>query len=401
MSLNRQFDALNFFLADVRGGLGPYVGVYLLTKASWSAAEIGAVLTVSGLIGICLHAPIGAFIDQTRAKRALIASAVLLLATCAVAIEQNPTVPVVATADIVMAGLGAIFAPTVAAITLGATTPDHFSGRIGRNAVWDRIGNVFIASTSGTIGWWLGIQSVFYLVPILAFPAIIAVLSIPAGAIDHERARGLPSHAHAEAPEHLWSFFLKHGFFLTLCAVAFVFHFGNASMMPLVAQKLAIANPGSEAPFVSACILVAQFSSIGAGVLVAHRADTIGHERLLVLSCTALASRGLLFSASDNALLLVSGQVLDGLGIGLFDTLLPLLLADSLRSTGRYNLGRGVLGAVQGVGGSLSNIAAGAVVVVSGYSAAFLLLGLAGVGAGVLATRIPRQTDEEEVPNGL
>ena len=50
-------DWLNFFLADVRGGLGAYVGVFLLTQAHWNQATIGAVLTVSGLIGITLHAP--------------------------------------------------------------------------------------------------------------------------------------------------------------------------------------------------------------------------------------------------------------------------------------------------------------------------------------------------------
>ena len=48
MRLNA-LDGLNFFLADVRGGLGAYVNVYLLTKAQWSQAAIGAVLSTSGL----------------------------------------------------------------------------------------------------------------------------------------------------------------------------------------------------------------------------------------------------------------------------------------------------------------------------------------------------------------
>ena len=38
----------------------PYVSVFLLTEAEWNQAQIGAVLTVSGLIGISLHIPIGA-----------------------------------------------------------------------------------------------------------------------------------------------------------------------------------------------------------------------------------------------------------------------------------------------------------------------------------------------------
>jgi len=49
MFFRAPLDWLNFFLADVRGGLGAYVGVFLLTQAHWNQATLGAVLTVSGL----------------------------------------------------------------------------------------------------------------------------------------------------------------------------------------------------------------------------------------------------------------------------------------------------------------------------------------------------------------
>src|SRR5271156_1258742 len=63
-------DWVNFLLADVRGGLGAYVIVYLVTRAHWSQATVGAVLTVSGLTGIMLHPSVGALIDNIPAKRA-------------------------------------------------------------------------------------------------------------------------------------------------------------------------------------------------------------------------------------------------------------------------------------------------------------------------------------------
>jgi hypothetical protein len=44
-------DWLNFFLADVRGGLGAYVGVFLLTQANWDQATIGAVMPRCGKTG--------------------------------------------------------------------------------------------------------------------------------------------------------------------------------------------------------------------------------------------------------------------------------------------------------------------------------------------------------------
>jgi len=153
MRYRAQLDWLNFFLADVRGGLGPYVGVFLLTQAHWDQATLGAVLTTSGLVGIALHAPIGALIDATHFKRGLLASGVVALAASALAIAWAPTLPVVLAADIVMAVLGAVFAPTVAAITLGLVGRAGLAARLGRNAACDRAGNIFIGVVAGLIGW--------------------------------------------------------------------------------------------------------------------------------------------------------------------------------------------------------------------------------------------------------
>ena len=43
----RALDAANFFLADVRDGLGPYLAVYLLTEQHWDEARIGVVMSVA------------------------------------------------------------------------------------------------------------------------------------------------------------------------------------------------------------------------------------------------------------------------------------------------------------------------------------------------------------------
>src|SRR3954453_5816206 len=99
MPYRAPLDWLNFLLADVRGGLGPYVSVFLLTEGHWDQATIGAVLTVSGIIGIALHTPVGALIDATHAKRGLIISGACALSACALAIAWAPTLPIVLVAD--------------------------------------------------------------------------------------------------------------------------------------------------------------------------------------------------------------------------------------------------------------------------------------------------------------
>src|SRR5918993_2637374 len=165
MPYRASLDWLNFLLADVRGGLGPHVSVFLLTEGQWDQATIGAVLTVSGIVGITLHTPLGALIDATRCKRALLIGGVIILSGCALAIANAPTIPVVLAADTAMAVLGGVFAPTVAAITLGLVRRDELAARLGRNAAFDRIGNLVIAAIVGAVGSLFSQRTIFYLVP--------------------------------------------------------------------------------------------------------------------------------------------------------------------------------------------------------------------------------------------
>ena len=90
----------------------------------------------------------------------------------------------------------------------------------------------------------------------------------------------------------------------------------------------------------SACIIVAQLVTIPAVLLIGRVADRWGRKPLLLIAVAALPLRGLLCAVLDNPLWLIAAQVLDGVGFGVFDALIPLLLADILRGTGRYNVSR-------------------------------------------------------------
>ena len=68
----RCLDRLNFFLADVQSGVGPFMAVYLSTT-KWNEEQIGLALTVSGLAGIAAQTPAGALVDSIESKRTLIA----------------------------------------------------------------------------------------------------------------------------------------------------------------------------------------------------------------------------------------------------------------------------------------------------------------------------------------
>jgi MFS family permease len=76
---NRALDAANFFLADVRDGLGPYLAVYLLTVQKWDEASIGVVMSIATVAGIVAQTPAGALVDAVRAKRIIVAVAALVV----------------------------------------------------------------------------------------------------------------------------------------------------------------------------------------------------------------------------------------------------------------------------------------------------------------------------------
>jgi MFS family permease len=386
-------DWVNFFLADVRGGLGAYINVLLFTEAQWTQATIGEVFAVSGLIGIIAHPFVGNFIDQTRAKRLLIISGVFLLAGSGVAIILWPVVPVVVVADIIMTVLGGVFAPTVAAMTLGLYDRENLPERLGRNAAFDRAGNIFIAALFGVVGVAFSQKAPFFFVPAFAALTTLAVLAIPARAIDHDRARGAARHSLAQhgAPPN-WRVLLKYRRLLIFAAAAALFHFANAPMLPLVAQKLALANPGWESGLTSTAIIITQAVTIFTAILVA-RANVLGRRPLLILAFAALPLRAAFCALSDDAFWLLALQVLDGLGGGFFEALLPLVLADIMVGTSHYSLARGALGAIQGFGGSSSQAVAGAIVTAAGYSSAFVALALvASLGLLVIILAMPETT---------
>jgi MFS family permease len=103
-----------------------------------------------------------------------------------------------------------------------------------------------------------------------------------------------------------------------------------------------------------------------------------------------LALRGALYPLSDNPYWLVSVQLLDGVGAGIFGALFPLVVADLTRGTGHFNVSQGAIATATGLGGALSAATAGFIVVKAGYSAAFLFLAaIAAIGLGLFVAMMP------------
>ena len=387
-------DALNFFLADVRDGLGPYLAIYLLTEQKWDQASIGVVMSIAALAGIVAQTPAGALIDRSTAKRGLMIAAAVVVTLACLTLPFIAGFAWVAATQAVAGAAGAIFAPAVAAITLGIVGPKAFAKRIGRNEAFNHAGNATAATLAGISAYFFGPVVVFWLLAAMAIASIFATLSIPAGAIDHHVARGLdgatePGADQRDKPSG-FQVLLTCKPLLIFAAASVLFHFSNAAMLPLVGQKLALVNKELGTTLMSVCIIAAQLVMVPVAMLVGHKADVWGRKPIFAVALAVLALRGALYPLSDNPYWLVGVQLLDGVGAGIFGALFPLVVADLTRGTGHFNVSQGAIATAAGLGGALSAAAAGFIVVAAGYSAAFLFLaGVAAVALGLFVAMMP------------
>jgi MFS family permease len=286
-------DALSFFASDARYGLGAYLGVYLMTEHAWDAASIGAALSIGALTGLVSQAPLGALVDAVRAKRALLAVAVVVVTATCLAIPLAPQFWSVAVAGLVGALAAVTIGPTLAAISLGVVGPARFARRAGRNEALFHLGDGSISLVILLAAPFLGNSVLFWTMGLSALATLAAAAAVPSRAIDHDVARGLlPGDAAHWARPSAWSLLLGSRPLMVFAACGALFHLANASMLGLVSQKLALQNVGQGIALTAASAIAAQSVMVPVAALAGARADAWGRKPLLLAAFVALALRG-------------------------------------------------------------------------------------------------------------
>ncbi len=184
----RGLDWLNFFLADVETGIGPFLAIYL-AGYGWDEQRVGIALTIGGIAGILTQTPAGALVDRLRSKRALIAAGTVALAAGALLIAFMPAFWPVMLAQILIGGTSSIFIPAICAISLGIVGHRLFDRRQGRNQAFNSAGNVAAAISMGLLGYYVSNRSIFFFVLASTVPTILTLLTIRPAEIDYELAR--------------------------------------------------------------------------------------------------------------------------------------------------------------------------------------------------------------------
>jgi MFS family permease len=368
----RGLDWLNFLLADVQTGVGPFLAIYL-AKSGWNEQTVGLALTVGGIAGILAQTPAGALVDRAHSKRTLIALGVIALAAGALMIAILPQLWPVMTAQILIGGSSSIFIPAICAISLGVVGRARFDRRQGRNQTFNAAGNVVAAVSMGVIAYCLSDRGIFFFVIALAIPTLSALAMIRPEEVDYDLARGAQTETSASTSASVVSLLKDRPLVIFLiCAV--MFHFANAAMLPLLGEKLAKGHGRTSMMFMSACVVTTQMVITLIASWSGKKAGQWGRKPLLLIAFAVLPIRGLLYTFTDNATSLIAIQILDGIGAGIFGVVSVLVIADLTQGSGHFNLALGAITTAVGIGASLSQLIAGSLVHHLGYRSGFLFL---------------------------
>jgi len=396
----RGLDWVNFFLADVQTGVGPFLAIYLVGYG-WNEQRVGFALTVGGIAGILTQTPAGALVDRLRSKRALIAAGLVALAVGALLIALMPTFWSVMSAQVLIGGTSSIFGPAICAISLGIVGHKLFDLRQGRNQAFNSAGNVVAAVSMGLLGHFLSNRSIFFFVVVCTLPTILALCIICPDEIDYELARGECKCDEDAKPVKPYALLRDRPLLIFLvCAV--MFHFANAAMLPLLGEMLAKGQGRNSMMFMSACVVTTQFVITLLASWSGRKAGSWGRKPLLLVAFGVLPIRAVLYTLTVNTDALVAIQILDGVGAGIFGVVSVLVIADLTQGTGRFNLTLGAISTAVGIGASLSQTIAGSIVHHFGFNAGFLFLAAVAAGAfAILYFFMPETRDPQFLPATL
>jgi MFS family permease len=392
----RGLDWFIFFVADVQTGFGPFVSVFLTTQ-KWTQIDIGFVLSAAGFASLLGQMPGGALVDAARSERFVAGVAIAAVCIAALGYAAHPVFPLVLSAAVLQALASCVLAPAIVAISLGLVGHAAIGDRLGRNARFASVGNGLAAAAMGACGYLISARAVFVVTVLLLGPALFALRRIAPAEIDPERAHGSPPRRRTSKPPAKLSDLVHNRPLLIFAGCLLLFHLANAAMLPLMGSVVTMRSARWATVLIAVCIIVPQLLVATMSPWIGHQAQIWGRRPLLLIGFAALPIRGLLFASVTNPELLVIVQLLDGVTAAVFSVMVPLVVADLTRGTGRFNLGQGIVGTFVGIGASLSATFAGYMSDHFGSPAAFAgLAGIALVGLTLVWFLMPETRPADE-----
>ena len=380
----RALDAVNFFIAALLAGFGPFIALFLGDQG-WSATNIGYILSAGSVVALLAQLPGGELLDAIRSKQLLLALGVIMVGLSAFIVAVWSTFVPVLVAQILLGITGGFIGPAIAAISLGLVGHDALAERLGRNQRFQSTGNLTMAALIGVIGYSLSARAMFVATAVLVIPTLLALAWMRPADIHYGQSVGAPDHHERTRPPRMrrLSVCRRHGL-LIFAGCLFLFQLANASILPLASETLGHRVGSQSALIVSALVIVPQILVALIAPWVGEQAQSRGRRPLLLLGFGALPIRALLFALITDPQHLIAAQVLDGISGAVLGVLQALIVADLTNGTGRFNLSQGFVGVISGVGASVSTAVSGLIAQHLGRGAGFLPSAAIGLAAFVV-----------------
>jgi MFS family permease len=376
----RGLDWTNFFMADVQVGFSSFLAFYL-ADLNWSKQDVGLALTAGGLAKVAAQIPGGALADAVRWKRGLVAIGVALIAAAALILALWPTFWLVFGAEIMHGTSAGLVVPAIASISLGLAGRQGMSLRVGRNFRFAAAGNVLTAAAMGALGYYFSNNAIFIMAAVLCIPTLVALSRIRPDEIDYAQARNAAKRDHTFDLQRVTDL-AKNRNLLVFSAGMVLFHFCDASLLPLVGQNLAHSKTAHSSLIMAGLIVVPQIVVAVLAPWIGYWSELWGRKPLLLCGFALEAVRALLLTIASDPLLVMLIQLLDGVTAAIVSVLTVLVITDMTSGTGRFNLAQGALGTVIAISAAVSTSVLGFVVQHFGDVTGFVAMA-AGTGLAV------------------
>mmetsp|Transcript_19331 Transcript_19331/g.53762 ORF Transcript_19331/g.53762 Transcript_19331/m.53762 type:complete len:518 (-) Transcript_19331:191-1744(-) len=422
------------FLGELRDGLTMInmQSTFLLVSKGYEEIQVGTLFFVFGMSQFLFQTPAGYLYDYTENKLFWLSMAGALTSTMTV------LTAVMATQDNFMlmvfikflqGAITSFIPPGLNSITQGIVGSVGMTQQVAVNEMMNHLGTSIIVLTGSLIAFFLfpDVGYLFVVSPIACIGFLYFLNRIPPGDIDHDAARGLTKETSDDKPQgeyvppaasspskdnlrHKPSFslgledsntqsakqddqphaetplqVLRDPILIIFIFVCFLFHTSNGTVLPLVMQTLAIGN-GREGVLMSGlCITIAQVTMVLSAKVCGDFSSKYGRKVLFLMGLISVPIRcGILawlltFRVEDvaNPMLdrfILSTQILDGVGAGVFGTMYILVTSDISGGTGRFGLTLGLTTAAMSIGGTVSGYLGQALATKYDYQPTFIIL---------------------------
>ncbi|MDA8247816.1 MAG: MFS transporter [Rhodospirillales bacterium] len=391
----RSLSSLNFAVAAMQAGFGPFISVRL-TASGWTPGAIGIVLSAGTIAAVVAQVPSGIVIDRFGARRGMATAAILGSMAALLMFSLAPGFWLILGAELVQGGSGVGLALAIAAITLGLARQERLGERLGRNVRFAAVGAALGTAALGFVGSTVSATAAFLLAAAVGIPALLALRGIReadlASAAQRTAHHTAPPPRARRSPPVPPQALLRDPGLLALLACAVLFQLANASLLPLAATEFSHAA-GRHADLVTAAaVTVPQLLAAMLSPHVGIAAQRHGRRLVLMLGLAAVPLRAVGFACDGTIPVMLTLQALDGISAATIGVLIPLVVADITHRGGRFNFALGLTGLAGALGATLSTAASGSLADRAGLPAAFLALAVAGLAAIVVVWMLLPET---------